>query len=95
MKDVKIIRLLGYLETVVKIGNTLEVNENCFCEYYLNELTSHWRPGLKEKKLNKGNLVEVVGFTENLYGDFIKVKFEGETYEIKPYYLKQAPKVPV
>lgn len=41
------------------MGKFFEIKEDCLCEHYLHELTRHYRPGLKEKKLSKGDVVKL------------------------------------
>jgi len=67
-----------------------KILKDCFCEYYINEISNHWRQGIKKKKLSKDDIVTKIGETRNLYGFFFKVEDEnGETYEIPPNKLRK------
>jgi hypothetical protein len=60
------------------------VNQECFCEGYLHEKINYPRPGLKERKLQKGDEVEHVHEWSNLYGTYIRVRKDGIEYDIPP-----------
>lgn len=71
-----------------KKGTLLKVVHNCFCEHYLHEVSSHWRPGLIQKKLNKDDVVEFMHVWSNLVGGpYCRVKKDGIEYDILPRYL--------
>lgn len=65
-------------------GIYLEVVRDCFDEEYLHEVINYNRPGLKEKSLKKGSIVEVLGYWSNFYGSYIKCNFNNESYDINP-----------
>lgn len=65
------------------------VNKDCFCEHYLHELTKYYRPGLKEKKLEYGTIVDHVKTWSNFYGTYHRVQYKGETYDIDPKNLDE------
>lgn len=65
------------------------VTENCFCEGYLHELLRYYRPGLVEKKLFKGDEVELEKEWGNFYGTYLRVIKDGKSYDILHKYLKE------
>lgn len=68
-------------------GLKLRVVDDCFDESYLHEITYYWRPGLKEKTLKKGDIVEVVECWSNFHGTYIRCTFNNKFFDIKPYNL--------
>ena len=59
-----------------------KVKKDCYCEGYLYESFKYPRPGLKEKKLNEGDVVDFVEEWRNFYGSYIRVTKDGETYDM-------------
>ena len=72
------------LPLLCKKGMKLTVVEDCFDERYLHERSRYYRDGLKEKKLTKGNVIEVLGCWMNFYGCYIKCTSNNETYDVDP-----------
>ncbi len=66
-----------------------KVVEDSLCEQYVNELTRHYRPGLKMKKLFKNDEVEFIEEWENMYGKYIRVRKNGIVYDMLPKNLKR------
>lgn len=66
-----------------------EVKEDCFCEGYLHEKINYPREGLVEKKLLKGDTVELKEEWSNFYGSYLRVIKDGIQYDIKHKYLKE------
>jgi hypothetical protein len=62
----------------------LTIKSDCFCEGYLHELSKYPRPGLVEKKLKAGDIVELVLTWNNFYGYYVRVQKDGVIYDIKP-----------
>lgn len=60
------------------------IQNDCFCEKYMNEMARHHRQGLQVKSLKAGDKIEVVKEITNLYGRFIRVRKDGIEYDIKP-----------
>lgn len=51
------------------------------CQHYLHEVTHYYREGLVERKLCKGEIVELVKKWSNFYGSYCRVKKHGDDYE--------------
>lgn len=68
-----------------------KVKVDCFCEGYLNEITRHWREGIKERKLFKDDIVEFVREWKNLFGMYFTVRKDGVEYDIPPSKLILLP----
>lgn len=81
------IRLSDSLPLLCEKGIKLVVIRDCFDESYLHELTYYWRNGLIEKKLNDGDIVEVLGCWRNFYGCYIKCTFNNKIFDINPLNL--------
>jgi len=62
--------------------------EDCFCEHYVHEITHYPRPGLVEKKLFKGDIVNFVEEWSNFYGYYCRVEKDGLEYDIPPHKLQ-------
>lgn len=65
-----------------------EVKEDCYCEHYLHESTNYPRKGLVEKKLKKGDIVDLKEKWSNLYGTYMRVLKDNVEYDIFPKHLK-------
>lgn len=63
--------------------------KDCFCEHYLHEITNYPRPGLVEKKLNKGDIVILIEKWSNMYGYYYTVEKDGIMYDINPLNLEE------
>lgn len=59
-----------------------KVKSNCFCEGYLHELLNYPRSGLIEKKLFKGDIVELKEEWSNFYGSYLRVIKNDIYYDI-------------
>ncbi|MBR9702130.1 hypothetical protein GOV13_04385 [Candidatus Pacearchaeota archaeon] len=70
-------------------GIKLKVKEDCFCEGYLHEKCHYPRYWLKEKKLQKNDVVELKGEWSNFYGTYFRVIKEGEYYDLLPPNLEE------
>lgn len=75
------------------LDNKYIVNQDCFCEHYLHEITKYYREGLVEKKLNKGDIVFLLDKWSNFYGTYLRVtkdlSNEYEYYDIPPHKLSK------
>lgn len=66
-----------------------KVKEDCFCEGYLHEICNYPRPGLKEMKLLKDDIVVLDKEWSNFYGSYLRVIKNDNKYDIKHKYLEQ------
>lgn len=60
------------------------VLRDCFCEHYLHEITNYPREGLKELKLQKGDIVEHIEDFQNFIGFYYRVQKDGVVYDVLP-----------
>lgn len=60
----------------------IEIIKDCFCEHYLHEITKYPRPGLKEKKFQKGQILTLQDKWTNYFGTYFKCKHEDGTVDI-------------
>lgn len=67
------------------------VVRDCLCEHYTHEVVRHNRSDLPEKRLKAGEIVTYVNEWVNFYGSYIRVSFNGETYDILPENLEELP----
>lgn len=58
------------------------VKEDCFCEGYLHEKINYPRKGLVEKKLHKGDIVELDKEWCNFYGCYLRVNKDNNYYDM-------------
>jgi len=68
------------------------VLKDCFCEHYMHETIRYCRSDLPEKRLRAGDIVLFVNKWMNFYGNYIRVSFNDETYDILPENLEELPK---
>ncbi len=59
-----------------------KVTQDSFCEGYLHEKYNYPREGLVEKKLLKGDEVELKEEWSNFYGSYLRVIKGGKTYDM-------------
>lgn len=59
-----------------------KVKKDSFCEGYLHEIYNYPRKGLVEKKLLKGDEVELKEEWSNFYGSYLRVIKDGKTYDM-------------
>lgn len=64
------------------------VKKDCYCEGYLHEISNHYREGIKERKLLSGTEVKVIEVWNNMYGNYIKIDYNGLSYDILPQNLE-------
>lgn len=58
------------------------VKQDCLCQHYIHEITKYPREGLVEKKLLKGDVVELLEEWSNFYGTYLRVEKDGEYYDM-------------
>lgn len=76
--------MTDYLLQRMKVGTSLQVAKDCFCEGYLHEKINYPRPNLIERKLQKGAPVAFIQYWSNLYGSYVRVKDENNIeYDLK------------
>jgi hypothetical protein len=66
----------------------IEVINDCFCEHYLHEATKYPRPGLVEKRFEKGEKHDVVDEWTNFYGSYFRVEVNGKSHDISKFNCK-------
>lgn len=64
------------------------VVRDCYCEHYLHEKLNYPREGLKELKLYKDDVVELIEEFQNFIGFYYRVNKDGTVYDISPSNLK-------
>ena len=64
------------------MNRQMKIIKDCYCEHYLHEITNYPREGLVEKKLQEGDIVNLVKQWNNFYGEYYRVEKDGEEYDI-------------
>ena len=72
---------VNHSKRIIKVGDMLTTVREVADENWKTQLARGY------KNIPKDTQVEVVGFTNNLYGHFIDVKYNGIRYSVKPQYL--------
>jgi hypothetical protein len=61
---------------------SIVITKDCFCEGYLHEKMNYPRAGLVEKKLAKGDVLNVIEEWSNMYGRYYSAEKDGIKYDV-------------